>query len=153
NGGNGFLRLLTFDLDAGRVEVQTWSPTLKRNLRRFDTGGDGAFTVKLNPKSPIVAIRRAGGEHDAIHGSSGTPTTQAESGVHPGRPVAAAMSSSHGTLLAGLTRGDHPSFANEDGIVSQVGDERFDELGDGMPAVTSGRTSPRRRFPRRSAEH
>lgn len=65
-GGNGFLRLLTFDLDASRLDVQTWSPTLKRNLNRFDTGGEGRFSIRLAMQSPILAMEGLAAERSKV---------------------------------------------------------------------------------------
>ena len=48
NGGNGFLRIMTFYPAANRIDVRTWSPTLQRDLRTSDTPGDGAFTLGVD---------------------------------------------------------------------------------------------------------
>ncbi len=56
NGGNGFLRVMTFDPAAGRIRVRTWSPTLERNLTEDDTPGDGAFTLHLDFTSRFAPL-------------------------------------------------------------------------------------------------
>jgi hypothetical protein len=48
NGGNGFLRIMTFYPTTGRIDVRTWSPTLNRDLYASDTPGDGAFTLNFD---------------------------------------------------------------------------------------------------------
>jgi len=68
NGGNGFLRVMTFDPAAGSIRVRTWSPTLGRNLTEEDTPGDGAFTLRLDfaerfgPLTAMKPLERIGAE-------------------------------------------------------------------------------------------
>jgi predicted phosphodiesterase len=55
NGGDGWLRLLRFDLKGRQLHVQTYSPT----LNRFESDLDSAFTLPLEidrelPASPVA---------------------------------------------------------------------------------------------------
>jgi len=58
NGGNGFLRVLSFDPTAGVIKVRTWSPSLGRNLSDADTPGDGAFTLHLDFTRRFAPLER-----------------------------------------------------------------------------------------------
>jgi autotransporter-associated beta strand protein len=48
NGGNGFLRQLSFQPGANRIDVQTYSTTLERNLTTDDIAGFGSFTCPMD---------------------------------------------------------------------------------------------------------
>ncbi|OQX20609.1 MAG: hypothetical protein BWK76_00910 [Desulfobulbaceae bacterium A2] len=60
NGGNGFLRVMTFDPAAGRIRVRSWSPSLGRNLTEDDTPGDGAFTLQLDCAARFAPLANMG---------------------------------------------------------------------------------------------
>jgi hypothetical protein len=69
NGGNGFLRIMTFypalPGSAGRIDVRTWSPTLNRDLDASDTPGDGAFTLNFDFPSRFGRWARGTAGHPA----------------------------------------------------------------------------------------
>jgi autotransporter-associated beta strand protein len=48
NGGNGFLRLLSVQPSANRIDVRTYSTTLQRDLTTDDIAGFGAFTCSMD---------------------------------------------------------------------------------------------------------
>jgi hypothetical protein len=59
NGGNGFLRIMTFDEKAGRISVKTYSPTLDRYRTepssQFDIDLDLAARFKAGAAAVVVA--------------------------------------------------------------------------------------------------
>ncbi len=52
NGGDGWLRVLTFSPGQGTITVETWSPT----RQEFDTSADNAFVLEADLGPPFVAI-------------------------------------------------------------------------------------------------
>lgn len=70
NGGNGWLRIVDFDVDAGLVAVQTYSPSLDQ----FRTGSDSQFDLNvdfdaLTTGSSFVKFQ------DGVRGYTGTRDT------------------------------------------------------------------------------
>lgn len=70
NGGNGWLRILDFDTQAGRIDVQTYSPS----LNDFRTGGESLFSIDVDfdayvSGSPVLRFQ------DGLEGYDGTRDT------------------------------------------------------------------------------
>lgn len=93
NGGNGFLRVLSFDPAAGRIRERTWSPSLGRNLSESDAEGEGAFTLHLDfskrfgPLAELglpARLQASGTEPSHQHGTSRISRDQVALGEAPG---------------------------------------------------------------------
>lgn len=78
NGGNGWLRLLTFSRSAGTLTVETWSPT----LGVFDTSPENAFVLPVDLGPPLGGGTDSGST-DSGTGDSGTADTQAPTDSAP----------------------------------------------------------------------
>lgn len=92
NGGNGYLRILTFSPANNEVRVQTYSPYLKQ----FESDGDSQFAlnIPLSSSAPFALVQ----QNSAV--SSGTPSTATWGNLAPGTSYDWYVSASDGTETA-----------------------------------------------------
>ena len=77
DGGNGWLRLLRYDLTAGRIHVQTWSPLLER-FRENGEGCDYSVEVVMTYFDMVKGSLQNMPDYDVVEERLGYWTTTEE---------------------------------------------------------------------------